>query len=610
MQAQLIHCLLQSLLDEDAFGMLKGLLHDKVATVQQTAALAVGRMANFSIELSEELVRTGILEHLTSSVRGSTVGHMKAAAFVIKSVAKHTESLCQCCIETQSCQTMVWCLEQIDVTVREAAATALTTLASHAPHQAAAVVEAGALPLLVGCMQEPEPALKRAACATLAEISKHSAELAQAVIEAGALPVLTALLKHAEPKVRKQAANALGHIVKHSANHAEAAVEARLFPSCLVCMHDRDGGVRRQAAIVTREVAKHSQQLASVVAECGGIGSAVELITSSQAGGGGSASPVSAPTPKGGTARLTGPAASLQKGEIGTLTTTGGTAGQAPAPAVESIRLAPVMALGFISAFGESLAQGVIDAGGVHALKATLLEEPEDHVRAAAVWALGQVGKHSASHANALASADMLRHVLAAMHADESSDDLREKGARCLSAVLSLCTHVPAVEALLPACPSPLAKIALKQLHSVLSVNAEARKGFLASGGLKMIQAFDPAVAQMAAGAAQQGVAAAGAGMSQAFLHAVSTGAADADSGELLDAINMLYPADVVVYCRPDYYVQLSKTIGEQARVESRQQSKAKLQSQYAAMALAGDSKVEGDSGSTAVKDVAALPNY
>ena len=94
---------LESLLDEDAFGMLRGLLHDKVPTVQQTAALAVGRMAGFSTELSEELVKSGILEQLTASMRGSTAGHMKAGAFVIRSVAKHSEDLCQCCVEAGCC---------------------------------------------------------------------------------------------------------------------------------------------------------------------------------------------------------------------------------------------------------------------------------------------------------------------------------------------------------------------------------------------------------------------------------------------------------------------------------------------------------------------------
>lgn len=50
---------LESLLAEDAFEALKPMLHDKVETVQQTAALALGRMAGCSIEVAIELVKTG-----------------------------------------------------------------------------------------------------------------------------------------------------------------------------------------------------------------------------------------------------------------------------------------------------------------------------------------------------------------------------------------------------------------------------------------------------------------------------------------------------------------------------------------------------------------------
>jgi hypothetical protein len=79
------HLPLQALLDEDAFVMLKPMLHDKVPTVQMTAALALGRMAGFSTELAEELVKSGALDTLTASMApGSSAGHMKAGAFVIK----------------------------------------------------------------------------------------------------------------------------------------------------------------------------------------------------------------------------------------------------------------------------------------------------------------------------------------------------------------------------------------------------------------------------------------------------------------------------------------------------------------------------------------------
>ena len=50
---------LESLLGEDAFEALKPMLHDKVATVQQTAALALGRMAGCSVEVAIELVKAG-----------------------------------------------------------------------------------------------------------------------------------------------------------------------------------------------------------------------------------------------------------------------------------------------------------------------------------------------------------------------------------------------------------------------------------------------------------------------------------------------------------------------------------------------------------------------
>ena len=50
---------LEALLAEDAFEALKPMLHDKVATVQQTAALALGRMAGCSVEVAIELVKAG-----------------------------------------------------------------------------------------------------------------------------------------------------------------------------------------------------------------------------------------------------------------------------------------------------------------------------------------------------------------------------------------------------------------------------------------------------------------------------------------------------------------------------------------------------------------------
>ena len=380
-------------------------------------------------------------------------------------------------------------------------------IALHSGQQAAEVVSAGALPLLMAAMQEPEPALKKAAAACIGEVAKHSPELAQAVVQAGGLSALTALMRHAEAKVRRQVCNSLAQIVKHTPSLAEAAVDARAFPATLVCMQDPDAGVRRNASICMREVVKHSEQLASVVVECGGVGSAIEYLTCRARG---------------------------------------------------ADRLATVMALGFISAYSEGLAQRVIDAAGVSALKDVLLSEPEDHIKAASVWSLGQTGRHSPSHARALAEADVLRHVLAALLADESSDDLREKSKRCLKAVVAQCDHVMALQSLLSDAPGNIAKAILRQITSVLRVDNAQRKQFLASGGLKLVQTL---------------VVGGGGGSRAAPV-------ADPELLELVGSVNMCYPAEVVAYCRPDYLSKLADRVRNEVRVEGAEERKAWIAAQ------------------------------
>ena len=71
------------------------------------------------------------------------------------------------------------------------------------------------------------------------------------------------------------------------------------------------------------------------------------------------------------------------------------------------------MTLGFISAFDETLALAVIAAKGIEPLKDALIKEPEDHIKSASAWSLGQIGKHSSDHAKQLAEADVPSRLLA-----------------------------------------------------------------------------------------------------------------------------------------------------------------------------------------------------
>ncbi|CAE7943318.1 SPAG6 [Symbiodinium sp. KB8] len=107
------------------------------------------------------------------------------------------------------------------------------------------------------------------------------------------------------------------------------------------------------------------------------------------------------------------------------------------------------MALGYISAYSESLALAVIVAKGVPALKDALINEPEDHIKAATVWTLGQIGRHTPDHAKAMAESGVLLPMVVLHVREDSSADLKTKAKRALKAVLVKCTDGQALAPLL-----------------------------------------------------------------------------------------------------------------------------------------------------------------
>lgn len=118
-----------------------------------------------------------------------------------------------------------------------------------------------------------------------------------------------------------------------------------------------------------------------------------------------------------------------------------------------SARLPGIITLGYISAFDESLAMGVIAAKGIAPLKDALVKELDDLVKAAAAWTLGQIGGHSADHARAMAEADVPSHLLAVYKFPESSDDLKKKAKKALKSILQMCSHLQALEPLIAEAP-------------------------------------------------------------------------------------------------------------------------------------------------------------
>eukprot|EP00793_Prasinoderma_coloniale_P006401 PRCOL_00001231-RA len=467
---------IEALQSAGVMSLLRPLLLDNVPSIQQSAALALGRLANYSDDLAEAVVSNEILPQLVYSLSEQNRFYKKAAAFVLRAVAKHSPALAQAVVDSGALDSLVACLEEFDPGVKEAAAWALGYIARHNAELAQSVVDAGAAALLVLCVQEPEINLKRIAASALSDIAKHGPELAQAVVDTGAVAYIAPLIVNPDSKLKRQVCSCLGQVAKHSVDLAEVVVEAEIFPKILVCLKDIDAQVRKYAATCIREVAKHTPELAQLIVSNGAAGALVDYVNESE-----------------GNNSLPG-----------------------------------IMALGYVAAFSETLALAVIASKGVPPLYAALVKEPEDHMKAASAWSLGQVGRHSPDHAKALADAGVLPALVATLIAPESSEDLQTKCKRALKYIVERLTYLPALDALLQesGLPEAIVKYVLQQLAKVLPNDAEGRHAFVTSGGFAKVQQIE---------ATQAG----------------------SDIKESVDIINSCYPEEIVRYYSPNYAASL-----------------------------------------------------
>ncbi|KAM7439390.1 Sperm-associated antigen 6 [Porites harrisoni] len=442
---------IETLQNADAMALLRPLLLDVVPAIQQTAALALGRLANYNEDLAEAVVKGDILPQLVYSLAEQNRFYKKAAAFVLRAVAKHSPQLAQAVVDCGALDALVICLEEFDPGVKEAAAWALGYIARHNAVLSQAVVDAGAVPLLVLCIQEPELPLKRIAASALSDICKHSPELAQTVVDAGAIAHLAQMILNGDCKLKRHIFSALSQIAKHSVDLAEMVVEAEIFPAVLGSLKDSDEYVKKNVATLIREIAKHTPELALLITNAGGVGAVVDYIRQSKG----------------------------------------------------NVRLPGIMMLGYVAAHSESLAMSVIVSQAVTALAAILAGSgedrttelggnEEDHIKAAIAWALGQIGRHTPEHAKAVAVTNALNSLLQCYLNTESSEDLQTKSKKALTNILQKCVHLPALEPLLSDAPPNILKHVVGQFAKVLPHDAKARKLFVTSGGLKKVQEINP----------------------------------------------------------------------------------------------------------------------
>ncbi|KAJ4925443.1 hypothetical protein JOQ06_018174 [Pogonophryne albipinna] len=365
--------------------------------------------------------------------------YKKAAAFVLRAVAKHTPELAQAVLACGGVDALVLCLEEFDPGVKEAAAWALNYICRHDAQLSQSVVDAGAVPLLVLCLLEPEMALKRIAASTLSDISKHSPELAQTVVDNGAIAHLAQMILSPDSKLKRQVFSALSQISKHSVSLAEMVIEAEVFPAAVACLKDPDEYVRKNVTTLMREVVKHTPELSQVIVNCGGMATVIDFLGESSG----------------------------------------------------NLRLPGIMMLGYVAAHSENLAMAVILSKGVPQLALCMSEEHEHHIKAAIAWSIGQIGHHSPEHAKAVATSNLLSKLLELYMEASSSEDLQAKSKKALKSILQKCTYLPGLEPLLYDVPSNILKHVVCQFSKVLPHDSKARRLFVTSGGLKKLQEIE-----------------------------------------------------------------------------------------------------------------------
>ena len=131
----------EALFSAGVMALLKPLLLDVVPSIQQSAALAIGRLASYSEELAQSVADNDIITQLMYSLPKQNRFFKKAACYILKAVAQHSVELAQSVVNAGALEPLVHCLDEFDPSVKEAAEYALGHIAKHNENLAHQVVE-------------------------------------------------------------------------------------------------------------------------------------------------------------------------------------------------------------------------------------------------------------------------------------------------------------------------------------------------------------------------------------------------------------------------------------------------------------------------------------
>ncbi|KAL5238775.1 hypothetical protein ACI65C_006185 [Semiaphis heraclei] len=412
--------------------------------VRTTAVLGLSRLAGKSQSCAKQILCTNnLLKELLGQIANENKSYKTNCMNLIRNLSKHFSSCSEMIVAgCDGIHAILTCMKDLDVSVREVALQAISSIAGQDPSISLHIVSSGILPQIVQSLKEERHNSKLHALITLSEIAKHNQKLANKIVSVNTLPRAVIFLStdyNTEVKLQASALALIKNIAKHSLKLTETVLESHIFPEVLLLMAHPDESIRYNASEVVCAVVKNSVDISKMIVTTGGIVSLLNVILNSN----------------------------------------------------EYPSTPAILALGYISSVSPLLATAVINSKVLKHLTAILKvsDTNDDCLKAGAAWTLQMIGQHSDKHSKSIFDC----HAVSAMiDVYTNSNPTQEAHYKCKSAIQTIvrkCEDFGALEKLLaPSTPIKIMPHILLKMTKILPKSFKARRIFIKSGHLKMIQ--------------------------------------------------------------------------------------------------------------------------
>ena len=175
--------------------LLRPLVTDIVPSIAQTACITLGRLSSESIEAAEQVLSLDIIPTVSYSMLEQDRLFKKCAAYLQRSVAKHSEEMALRVFEGGCLPAIKSCLENTDPGVKEAGCWVSTFLVQNSKSITERLLDQIQLPKFIECCNDSDPSLKRTAIGCISQMVVKLPKLAKEISQKQVI-MLKGLISH------------------------------------------------------------------------------------------------------------------------------------------------------------------------------------------------------------------------------------------------------------------------------------------------------------------------------------------------------------------------------------------------------------------------------